>query len=239
MALTILAFAAVACGPRSSPLLSQNEIPPTRTPVTTEGSPTPILPHNPRDNFDQGKQYIKLAEWKENSVKFSNALAGYVLRHGFTYPVDVVVSTPEEYEAGLLNGTVDIVTEFPRDTEKEWYDAQLAAGTIKDIGTLFEDRPEKRIVIQTALATRAPEVVAFLQKFVPGDESHTRLSDLIRAGRAGFSPEAAAQVYFKENPGKVATWASQAEADLVSAAITAGRIAYKPTRCYSGQQGFC
>ncbi|MCM2438764.1 hypothetical protein HGO34_03420 [Agrobacterium vitis] len=72
------------------------------------------------------------------NIQISNAIAIYIVKHGFERDaVDVDSNVPKMQEA-MQNGTMDVNLEMYNNLMAEWVNAQVAAGSILELGQTYE-----------------------------------------------------------------------------------------------------
>lgn len=81
-----------------------------------------------------------------DSIRFNNALAGYIFKHGYGYPVVVRDSTEFTMEEDLATGKTDVEMEVWSQNKADWYKEQIARGTIIDLGPVFDSGPQYYII---------------------------------------------------------------------------------------------
>jgi glycine betaine/proline transport system substrate-binding protein len=82
--------------------------------------------------------HIKLADAGWDSIRFHNALVGFIAESAYDMTWEEVPgSTPITYE-GLKNGEIDLYTEVWTDNLPTYQD-DLAAGKLLELGTNFDD----------------------------------------------------------------------------------------------------
>jgi glycine betaine/proline transport system substrate-binding protein len=77
-----------------------------------------------------------------DSIRFNNALAGFIIGKGYGYPVVIRDSTEYTIETDLPAGSTDVDMEIWSQNKADWYDAQVAKGTIVDLGPIFGSGPQ-------------------------------------------------------------------------------------------------
>ena len=91
-------------------------VPPTRTP--TPPRPTPLPGERPTIRFSD-EQY--------ESQALNNAIARFVIEHGFGYPTATVVTTSLGMQDLIVEGKIDLEMEAWQHNRLDWYDGSMAA----------------------------------------------------------------------------------------------------------------
>ena len=91
---------------------------------------------------DDEKPVIRLYGAQTNSVQLNNAIATFIIERGYEYPVQSVFLTTLEMEEALPQGALDLNMEGWQQNLLEWYDEQIAKGTIVNLGMTYEAGPQ-------------------------------------------------------------------------------------------------
>ncbi|HVM00439.1 MAG TPA: glycine betaine ABC transporter substrate-binding protein [Egibacteraceae bacterium] len=75
-------------------------------------------------------------QWE--SLDVNNAIAAFVLEHGYGYDTETVVLAAPVMEQALPQGDIDVVMELWAVNRVEWYEQVIAEGTVIDIGPVLE-----------------------------------------------------------------------------------------------------
>ncbi len=73
-----------------------------------------------------------------DSIMILNAIAMHITQHGYGYPVEQISASGDAMEVYLPLGDEHVSMELWRFGRQEWYDKNLAAGRIIDVGAVFE-----------------------------------------------------------------------------------------------------
>jgi branched-chain amino acid transport system substrate-binding protein len=84
------------------------------------------------------KEPILFHDGSWQSMWILNAIAMYVTEHGYGYPVEEITETTDVMKVGLPLGDVHVNMEGWRMNTMEWYNEQIAARNIVDLGQVFE-----------------------------------------------------------------------------------------------------
>ena len=113
--------------------------PPTRTP--TPPRPTPLPGERPT---------IRLSDEQYESITLNNAIAQFVIEHGFGYPTENVVTTSEEMQVLIAKGEIDLEMEGWQHNRLDWYDDAIRNQEIENLGQTYESGPQHFIMSTTS-----------------------------------------------------------------------------------------
>jgi glycine betaine/proline transport system substrate-binding protein len=120
---------------------------------------------------EEVKATITIGDTQFESGWINNAIAEFIIENGYGNPVEVVQMTTPIMQTSLANGDIDLHMELWQQNIIDWYDAEIAAGTIENLGQTYEGGPQFFIVptytaeefgIVTIEDLKKPEVVAAL-----------------------------------------------------------------------------
>ncbi len=94
------------------------------------------------------KPMIRFADALWESLWINNAIAGFIITHGYGYPVEQIPGATAVARQSLANGDVDVFMEMWQHLWPEYYDEQTAAGNIVNLGTTVEDGSQFFIIPQ-------------------------------------------------------------------------------------------
>jgi ABC-type proline/glycine betaine transport system substrate-binding protein len=77
------------------------------------------------------------ANW--NSIEHNTRIPGYILEHGYEYPVDYVVGVTGTMKVGLPIGEFDAVMEVWRNNIEDWWMEHTSSGAIVDLAGTFDN----------------------------------------------------------------------------------------------------
>lgn len=81
---------------------------------------------------------IRLADWSIESLWINNAIAEFIIVHGYDRAVEIVqVSTPVMQQA-LVQDELDVVVEIYTQNMAEWWDDKRVSGELIDLGEIME-----------------------------------------------------------------------------------------------------
>ncbi len=83
-------------------------------------------------------EVIRFHDGQWDSLWLNNAVAMYIIEHGYGYPVESVVGNRTSIRQGLPAGDLDVNMEMWRVNDKDWVEEQIALGTIIDLGQIYE-----------------------------------------------------------------------------------------------------
>ncbi len=84
------------------------------------------------------KPPILLHDGQWDSLHINNAIATFIIEHGYGYPVETVVQTAYVMQASMEKGKTDVNLEARRQNWTRWYEDQVRAGTVLSLGVLYE-----------------------------------------------------------------------------------------------------
>ena len=82
---------------------------------------------------DDDKEVIKFHDGQWETIQLHNAIAMYIADHGYGYPVEEVGGTTGTMLVALPGGDLDVNMEVWRLNIRDWYDKEIAAGTVVDL----------------------------------------------------------------------------------------------------------
>ena len=88
---------------------------------------------------DDEKPVIRLYDSEWDSLSVNNAIVRFIIEHGYGYPTESVVLTTFVMQEALSGGEVDVNLEGWQQNIPDWYEEQIANGTIVNLGTTYED----------------------------------------------------------------------------------------------------
>lgn len=103
--------------------------------IVASGSepPTPVPPPTPAPTV------IKLADAGWETLSINNAITKFIIENGYGFDVNILASS--DWQKDLSDGTVDVIMEGWEQNYREWYKQVSEAGTVKPLGTIFENGP--------------------------------------------------------------------------------------------------
>ena len=84
------------------------------------------------------KEVVKFADTQWQTLWIENALAMYIVEHGYGYPVESVEMTTPIYQQSIVEGDVDVMMENWIGNMVDWWEAETAAGTVLNLGNTFD-----------------------------------------------------------------------------------------------------
>ncbi|NLK52067.1 MAG: ABC transporter substrate-binding protein [Syntrophomonadaceae bacterium] len=91
---------------------------------------------------EANKPELLLGDMSWDSIQVHNRIAGFILEHGYGYPVDYRFGESITLFQGLGNGDIQILMEAWVDNYGETYTKLLDEGKILNLGTNFADAPQ-------------------------------------------------------------------------------------------------
>ncbi|MBM3935110.1 MAG: hypothetical protein FJ319_12570 [SAR202 cluster bacterium] len=174
---------------------------------------------------------LRLAQWDSKDIDFLNNLAGYIIVHGYLYKVELVDVTVPTYQAALTSGNVDAVFISSKSSSADWYSENTGAGVIKDVGSVYSEGADNRIVVRASLDRSAPDLAEFFRKFNTGDAMIADFSGSITTGRTGIKANVAALTFLKNHPEIWQQWVPDNVSTNVRAVIAAGKTSLLDRTC--------
>lgn len=95
---------------------------------------------------DEDKSTILLADSQFESIWINNAIAEFIFEEGYDYPTESIQMTTVIWQVGLPKGDVDIVMELWQQNQIDWYNEEMAEGTIENLGMTYEGGPQFFII---------------------------------------------------------------------------------------------
>ncbi len=84
------------------------------------------------------KPTISIADNTFETGWINNAIAAYILQTGYGYTTTEIVLTTPGMQTALARGDVDVAVEFWPGNMQDWWDAEIAKGSIVDLGDVYE-----------------------------------------------------------------------------------------------------
>ena len=105
-----------------------------------------ILMVAPTARGERLKAAIKFADQQYDSLSLNNAIAQFIIEHGYGYKTELKVVGSVDMMKMLPSGDLDVVMEGWEHNKLEWYNEQLNKGTIENLGPTFESGPQFFII---------------------------------------------------------------------------------------------
>ena len=87
---------------------------------------------------DEEPRTLRLFDGGWRSLQLNNAIAAFLLTHGYGYEVELVAGSTSDLLEDLPEGRVDFTLEGWQQNALGWYEREIAAGRIENLGTTFE-----------------------------------------------------------------------------------------------------
>lgn len=84
-------------------------------------------------------EHIVFADLSWDSVQFHNRVAGFIIEHGYGYPVEYLFVDITPALMGLERGDVDVDMELWPTYNLDWWEKAQADGTVLNLGANFEN----------------------------------------------------------------------------------------------------
>ncbi|TKJ29497.1 MAG: hypothetical protein CEE40_08335 [Chloroflexi bacterium B3_Chlor] len=88
------------------------------------------------------KPVITLYDGQWESLWVNNALAEFIIRDGYGYPVETVVVSSQVMQERLPKGEIDLDMEIWQHSRIDWYNDQIENGNIVNLGMTYEAGPQ-------------------------------------------------------------------------------------------------
>ena len=87
---------------------------------------------------DPQKSVIRLPDSQFESGWLNNAIAKFIIEEGYGYAVESVVESTPQMQVALPAGDIDVNLERWQQNISEWYEEEIANGTILNLGVIYE-----------------------------------------------------------------------------------------------------
>ncbi len=91
---------------------------------------------------DEEKPVIKFADQQFESLWINNAIAQFIIKNGYGYPVESIEMTTPIMQATLANGEIDVALELWQQNFLENYNEEIAKGSYVNLGPTYEGGPQ-------------------------------------------------------------------------------------------------
>ena len=88
------------------------------------------------------KETLIFADTGFDTIHIHNAIAAFILEHGYGYPSESVPASVTATQTGLIKGDIDINMELWYLSALEAYEKSMATGKVLDLGTNYADAVE-------------------------------------------------------------------------------------------------
>ena len=88
---------------------------------------------------DDDAPTLRLFDGGWESLQLSNAIASFVLAHGYDYEVELVRGSTRELLDALPAGEIDLTLEGWQQNAVEWYERETLAGRIENLGPTYDE----------------------------------------------------------------------------------------------------
>jgi len=103
------------------------------------GNPTAPSPEKPT---------ILFGDAQFESIWINNAIAEYIVKYGYGYPAESVQMTTVVWQVALPKGDIHVQLELWKQNLQDWFNEQIAKGTIEELGMTYEGGPQFFIIPQ-------------------------------------------------------------------------------------------
>ncbi len=87
---------------------------------------------------DPEKLVIRLHDSQFESGWLNNAIAKFIIEEGYGYAVESVVESTPQMQVALPVGDIDVNLEGWQQNISEWYEEEIAKGTVLNLGVIYE-----------------------------------------------------------------------------------------------------
>jgi glycine betaine/proline transport system substrate-binding protein len=84
------------------------------------------------------KKVIKFADTQFQTLWVNNAIAGFIVKNGYGYPVETVEMTTPIFQQSIAKGEIDVMMEIWRNNIMDWYLDVTKSGKMLDLGDTYE-----------------------------------------------------------------------------------------------------
>lgn len=109
------------------------------------------------------KPVIRLFSDQNDSMRLNNALAKFIIKRGYGYPVETVEMTTQMAEQAIQKGEIDLNMEAWQQNRLDWYNEQVEKGNIVNLGMTYEAGPQFWIIPQWVAEEYGIETVFDMQ----------------------------------------------------------------------------
>jgi len=95
---------------------------------------------------DEPKAPIRFSDTQFESLWINNAIAQFVIEHGYGYPVESVELTTPLMQVALAQGDIDIMMELWQQNFIDNYNEEIAKGSYVNLGPTYEGGPQFFII---------------------------------------------------------------------------------------------
>jgi len=95
---------------------------------------------------EKEKPTIKLADAQFESIWINNAIAEFIIEEGYGYPVEIIQMTTVIWQVALPKGDVHVQLELWQQNLIDWYNEEIAKGTIENGGMTYEGGPQMWLI---------------------------------------------------------------------------------------------
>ena len=102
------------------------------------------------------KETIVFADLNWDSAQVQNAIARFIIEHGYGYPTDAIFGGTIPLQTGLLNGNIDVTMEIWLPNQQDFWDKAIAEGTVIPVGKSLDDNWQSAFVVPTYVVEANP-----------------------------------------------------------------------------------
>jgi len=95
---------------------------------------------------EEEKPTIIFGDSQFESLWINNAIAEFIIEEGYGYPVEIIQMTTVVWQVSLPKGDIHIMTEMWEQNLIDWYNEEIAAGNIENLGMTYEGGPQFFII---------------------------------------------------------------------------------------------
>ena len=258
-AFVIVTLLVVGCSEQETPFAVGDRATPTPTQQAGIDTPTPapdaqdtsaaaILPGG-GELYDEGyttgptrDALVLFGVWNDNRVKLTSWVAGYIVAHGLDHPVRMIEVGLDESQAAVVGADVDVLLE----ADAEWAMEQSELGNVLLLDSHSPGNPDTRIVVHPSMAERAPDVIAFLEGYVPDAALIEAEAARISSGRIGLKENVVGLSIIEDRQDVWSQWVEADIANNITMAVAEEKVSlcrkistYAPTQTGSVSSSYC
>lgn len=116
--------------------------------TTTEETTTDDTTTDDETTTEEEKPTIKFSDRGWESIWLENAIAQFIIEEGYGYPTESIQITTAAMKVSIVKGEIDLDLEAWQQNYPDWYEEEINAGTIEELGYSIEGGPQVWIIPQ-------------------------------------------------------------------------------------------